>query len=260
MISDQISLQKFLSERLCQDVRLVERQDGAVMIRTYFEFPDGDRYAINITEQSAGTFRLSDLGHTLMEISYKLDINSLYEGTRRAILERIMEENSIQWEGRDFFLDTSLVELPEALFRFIQALTRIYDITLLSRTHVESTFNDDLSEIIFALVEEERIQREYHPHVPNAEAYPVDYYIKCSADVPLFLFGVSNQSKARLITIKLSHYHRYELQFNSILIFDNQSKISRMDLTRLSDVGGEMISSLDAKKDLERKLLQHISA
>ena len=33
-----------------------------------------------------------------------------------------------------------------------------------------------------------------------------------------------------------------------------------MDLARLSDVGGDMISSLDAHEDFSRKVLQRIAA
>ena len=56
--------------------------------------------------------------------------------------------------------------------------------------------------------------RDYQPDVPNAKAYTVDYRIEGSEE-QLFLFGVPNRDKARLTTIMLSHYHRYELAFES---------------------------------------------
>ena len=54
----------------------------------------------------------------------------------------------------------------------------------------------------------------------------------------------------------LSYFHRHDLRFESILVFADQTEIPRMDLARLSDVGGDMISSLAAHEDLNRKLLQ----
>ena len=57
----------------------------------------------------------------------------------------------------------------------------------------------------------------------------------------------------------LSHFHRHDVQFESILVFSNQSEIPRLDLARLSDVGGEMISSLESTADLERKLLKRVA-
>ena len=41
---DADALQRLLCERLCEDVQLTERPDGALMLRTRFEFPDGDRF------------------------------------------------------------------------------------------------------------------------------------------------------------------------------------------------------------------------
>ncbi len=54
----------------------------------------------------------------------------------------------------------------------------------------------------------------------------------------------------------LSYFHLHGLQFDSILVFRDQTEIPRIDLARLSDVGGDMISSLAAREDLNRKVLQ----
>lgn len=45
-----------------------------------------------------------------------------------------------------------------------------------------------------------------------------------------------------------------ELDFDSILAFSDQTEIPRLDLARLSDVGGDMVSSLESSADLRRKL------
>ena len=53
------------------------------------------------------------------------------------------------------------------------ALTRIYDLTLHSRSRATSTFYDDLADLLFQTADEERIQRDQLlPDLPNAEAYP----------------------------------------------------------------------------------------
>ena len=257
---DLDSLRKLLRERLCEDVRVESRPDSELMVRTRFQFPDGDRFPIHLSEAPAGGFRLSDRGHTLMRVSYEHDVDSLLDGTRGMLLERIMGESGLDWDGGAFCLDTAPERLPEAIFCFGQALTRVHDLTLLSRSNVGSTFYDDLADLLSRLVSEDRIRRDYRPDVPNADAYPVDYRIEGKSDVPLFLYGVPNRDKARLTTIMLSHFHRHELSFESILVFENQTEISRMDLARLSDVGGEMISSLASHEDLDRKLMQRIEA
>lgn len=260
MTIDHDALRNLLCQRLCEDVQLAQRPDGALVLRTHFRFPDGDSYPIHIIEAESGGLRLSDRGHTLMHISYEHDIDSFLDGTRGMLLERIMAENSLQWDGGAFSFDTTPERLPEALFQFGQALTKIYDLTFLSRSNVGSTFYDDLADLLLRSVDESKIERDYQPDVPNAQVYPVDYRIEGKGEMPLFLYGVPNRDKARLTTIVLSYFHRHELKFESILVFENQAEIPRVDLARLSDVGGDMISSLESHEDFSRKILSRVAA
>ena len=253
------ALQDLLCQRLCEDIVVDRRPDGNLMLRTHFRFPDGDGFPIHISPAPSGGIRLSDRGHTLMHISYDHDVDAFLDGTRGALLERIVAESGLQQQQGAFCMDTTPEQLPAALFQLGQALTRIYDLTFLSRSNVGSTFYDDLSDCLADLVDESKIMRDYQPDVPNAKAYTVDYRIEGSEE-QLFLFGVPNRDKARLTTIMLSHYHRYELAFESIIVFEDQTAMPRLDLARLSDVGGDMISSLDAQEDFNRKLLRRIAA
>ncbi len=146
-------------------------------------------------------------------------------------------------------------------------MNNVYDLTFLSRSNVGSTFYDDLDDLLSHVVDDTKIQRDFQPGLEMAEefqanpqAYWVDYRIEGKNNIPLFLYGIPNRDKARLTTIMLSHFHRIELRFESILVFKNQPEIPRMDLARLSDVGGDMISSLDSHEDFSRKILQRIPA
>ena len=253
------ALNTLLCERLCEEVVVEPRPDGALVVRTRFEFPDGDRYPIHLSEGLSGGIRLSDRGHTLMHISYEHDVDSFLDGTRGLLIERIMGESGLQWDGGAFCLDTTSELLPDAIFRFGQALTRVYDLTLLSRSNVGSTFYDDLADVLSNIVDETKMSKDYLPEVPNSRAYPVDYRIDGKEGLPVFLYGVPNCDKAKLTTIMLSYFHLYRLQFESIIVFENQGEIPRMDLARLSDVGGEMVSSLESHSDLERKLSHRIA-
>ena len=85
------------------------------------------------------------------------------------------------------------------------------------------------------------------------------YRIEGRDDVPVFLYGVPDR-EARLTTVMLSHFHRYALPFASILVFENRAEIPRLDLARLSNVGGETVASLEAGEDLDRKLRMRMAA
>ena len=144
------------------------------MLRTHFQFPDGDRYPIHLSETASGGLRLSDRGHTLMHISYEHNIDMFMDGTRGMPLERIMNESGLQWDkdGGALCFDTAPDRLPEAIFRFGQVLTKVYDLTFLSRSNIGSTFYDDLEYLLSHLVAEAKKRiadylhyfNEEHPH------------------------------------------------------------------------------------------------
>ena len=66
-----------------------------------------------------------------MHIGYEHDVDSFVDGTRGMILDRIIGESGLQWDNGAFCLETVAERLPEAVFQFGQALTRIYDLTFL---------------------------------------------------------------------------------------------------------------------------------
>ncbi|MYE24951.1 MAG: DUF1828 domain-containing protein [Gammaproteobacteria bacterium] len=168
-------LERQLCERLCEEVRLTVRPDGALMLRTRFEFPDGDRFPLHVSETLTGGVRLSDRGHTLMHMSYDHDIDAFLQGGRGLLLERLVNETGISQDGGEFFVECPADDLPYAVFQLGQALTRIYDLTLLSRSRVKSTFYDDLADLLTSLIDQDRIAVDYRPEgIPNPEAYPVD--------------------------------------------------------------------------------------
>ena len=112
------ALRKRLCEKLCADVQLTTRPDGALLLRTHFEFPDGDRFPIHVSDAGVGGVRRSDRGHTLMHISYDHDVDAFLDGTRGQMLERIVAETGAEREGGAFRLDSSIERLPEAIIRF----------------------------------------------------------------------------------------------------------------------------------------------
>ena len=243
-------LQRRLCEQLCASVRVEPRPDGELMLEADFEFPDGDRYPIHLSEAPGGV-RLSDRGDTLMRISYDHDIDAFLAGSRGLLIERILAEERVGQHQGVFHLDTPVDRLSDALFRYGRALTRIYDLTLHSQSRAASTFYEDLADLLLQTMAKERIQRDHLlPDLPNAEAYPVDYRLEGKNGGQVFLYGVPNRDKARLTTIILSRFHQLHLDFDSILVFSDQAAIPRLDLARLSDVGGDMVSSLESSEDL----------
>ena len=255
MALDLKLLEKMLCERLCANVRVHTRDDGILMLDTPFTFPDGDHYPVYLSETRTGGVVLSDRGHTLMHISYEHDVDAFFTGTRAALREQVVRESGIQEQEGVFSVEVSPEHIADALFNFGQALTKVYDLTMLSRAHVASTFYEDLEVLLATMVGVDKIEADYvPPEIPDGSNYPVDYRLWGERERPVFLYGVPNRDKARLTTIMLSHFLLQGLSFESVIVFEDQQEIPRLDLARLTNVADTAVASLDAKDDLQRKL------
>ena len=243
---------------MCAEVNLRPKNESLVLVETPFFFADGDPYQIFIKEMPGGIIRLSDMGHTLMHLSYENDIDKFRDGTRGKLLEQIIAETFVKENEGEFFIEGQLENIAFNIFRLGQALTKINDLTFLNRARAESTFYDDLQEQLFRIIGEDRVQKDfYYQDMDNPTDYPIDYKVE-GKYAPLFLFGIPNKDKARLTTIILERLLRAKADFDSLLIFSDQGSIPKPDLARLSNAGGEMIASLDAESDFHRKLTRKV--
>ncbi|MCA0448008.1 MAG: DUF1828 domain-containing protein [Bacteroidetes bacterium] len=251
-------LQDSLCSILCAEVKINPRNENLLSVETPFFFADGDPYQLYIREMPGGVIRLTDMGHTLMHLSYENDIDKFREGTRGKLFEQIKFETSLSEDNGEFFIETPLENLGFNLFRMGQALTKINDLTFLNRARAESTFYEDLQEQLYRIVGKEKVQKDFYlDEMEYSRDYPIDYRI-VGKHLPLFLFGIPNRDKARLTTIILERLLRTKIDFDSLLIFSDQSTIGKQDLARLTNAGGEMIASLDAEADISRKLLRKV--
>lgn len=253
------ALQIELCKSLCADVRTLERSDDRVAIVTPFSFPDGDALSI-FAEPAAGGIRITDCGNTLMHLSYYMDVDDLGGGSRAEIFRSILADAGVKERNGALFIDTRSSAVADAVFRLSQAIMRVHDITFLTRHRVASTFYDDLAAQVSLILPSGGYQRKWLvPGHDDADKYPIDFRIDTAANrPPLFLFGVPSSVKAKLTTLILEHWLRAKIDFDSLIVFANQSKIPGDDLQRLTNVGGEMIASLAAREDMERKIRRKI--
>ncbi len=259
MSFDLKKLQDRFCEILCSQVALLPKNDELIIVQSPFYFSDGDPYQIYIKEMPGGILRLTDMGHTMMHLSYENDLDKFRNGTRGSIFDQVLSEFSISEEGGEFYIDTTIEDLARGVFSLGQTLTKITDLTFLNRARAESTFYDDLRETLLKVIPNERIHPNYNVEgLENAVDYPIDYFIQ-GEHAPLYIFGVPGTDKARITTIVLERLLRAHINFDSLIVFSDLSSIPRPDLARLANTGGDIISSLDAFDDISRKLLRRVS-
>ena len=252
-------LESILCASMCANITVNEHGNGNWQVLTPFSFPDGDFYSFYVNELSTGGLRISDKGSTMMHLSYDNDTEKFRGGMRGKLLTSILAEMDLSEDCGEFFIETIPQNLGKDIVHFGQGLTRIHDLTFLNRFRVESTFYEDLREKLKSYTDSENIHENYIVEgVTNASDYPVDYFIEGGRQ-PLYLFGVPNRDKARLATIVFQDLNSSGLSFDSMIIFQNMTDIPSQDLSRLTNAANDMISSLDADVDFERKITKKLA-
>lgn len=246
-----------LSSLLGSKIRLHQRDNGYLMLDNLFKFPDGDHFAIYVSRSENGDIVLSDMGHTLGHISYEHDIDNFYKDPWKEYLRKqIVTENGLKENNGVFTIVSHPDSIVETIFRFGQALTKIYDITLLKRERDNSpcTFFEQLETVLFRVLKKSDVQKSYVPDVCSEKKdYTVDYRFKSGNNLPVFVYGIHNKNKSQRTTITLAYYRHFKMSFTSIIILKNERVIPKIDIGFLKDIAAGDLFSIDEKESIQKR-------
>lgn len=256
MTIDVESLRQQLCSAFCEDVRVSARKDS-IRVSLPLVARDGDHHTVYLSRGDGG-WRISDMGSTLMRLSYESDLGSLMSGPRGELFQQIIGESGIEEDDGELFLEVPTDGLLRGLFSLGQSASRIEDLGLWSRTRVESTFRDDLRSILDEAIGTKGVIEDYVvPGVEDAELYPVDFYIRAEQR-PLYLFGVNTPDRAKISTIVMQHLLHHNHDFDSFVVCSDFFSLPKADGARLMNAANDMVHSLDNVADLQRKLKHRI--
>ena len=154
-------------------------------------------------------------------------------------------------EDRDgeFVIPVAADRYGDALFNFVQALSKVTDISFLSRERVRSTFMEDLRSFISSEVPPDHISFDWcDPEHDKHRNYPVDFRVN-QIERPLFIYALPTEGKVKDATINLLTFEHWGIQFQSLGIFEDQKQINRKALAKFTDVCDKLFSSLEENKD-----------
>ncbi|MEK6789805.1 MAG: DUF1828 domain-containing protein [Pseudomonadota bacterium] len=258
MSVDLQALQQQLCTTFCRDVAVTARNDR-IVISLPMTARDGDHLTAYLSQTPTG-WRVSDMGSTLMRLSYDHDLSKLLTGARAQLFETILTENGLSEDDGELFLDVPADALPRGIFTLGQGLTRIEDLGLWTSKRVVSTFYDDLRNTLKRCLSSDELMEDFVvPGLPSAENYPVDYCIR-TAGRPLFVFGVNSKDKAMLTTIILQHLMQHGQNFESLVVCANLDEIPKLDQRRLMNAANDVVSHVEDVDAIERKIRHRVSA
>jgi hypothetical protein len=221
---------------------------------TPFEFEDGDHFSI-VLRKDNDSFIFTDEAHTIMHMSYDMDVSVLKKGSRQKILTNTIANFGLEENNGELFIKVKKYNFGASFYNFVQALVKITDLSYLSKEQVRSTFYEDFQALINESVPKKRIIFNYaHPEFDREKKYVVDCCIN-GMPKPLYLFAIPNDSKCKDVMISMYQFERWNIKYNSVSIFDDQETINRRVLAQFSDIGEKQFSSLLSNRDRITKYL-----
>lgn len=244
------TLTKDFRSRVCEQIDLEPEGEGRFLVKSPFRFEDGDHYVITLKNEG-NRWILSDEASTIMHLSYWLDAEDATKlgGKRREIIDSSLAAYLVQNRDGELIIPVKEDRFGDALFNFVQALTKVTDISFLSREIVRSTFMEDLKEFLIRTVGENRLQIDWtDPQRDPAGVYPVDFRVN-GMKRPLFIYGLPNEEKVSLATISLLTFEKWRLPFKSIGVYEEQEKIQPKPVARFTDAVEKAYSSLRGNEE-----------
>jgi hypothetical protein len=254
LMSVQTITQNF-RQKVCDQVRVEAEGVDRYRVFTPFLFEDGDHLVI-VLKQEDGRWVLSDEGHTFMHLTYDLDEKDLRSGSRQKIISNALAAFSVEDRNGELILSINNEQFGDALYSYIQALLKIFDISYLSRERVRSTFMDDVQDFVQEHIQKGHVHVDWHDPVHDPDSkYSADFMIE-SESGPILVYALSNDSRVSNATINLLMFEKWGLKFRSIGIFEDQEEINRKTLAKFTDVCEKQFSNLYGNKDRLLKYVQ----
>ena len=189
------SIKEEFRQRVSEQIDLEPQGNDRFLVMTPFRFEDGDHFLIALKRETDGWI-LTDEASTMMHLSYWLDTDAIESGNRRQIVDSSLSTFSVENRDGELVIPVSGERFGDALFDFVQALTKVTDISFLSREVVRSTFMEDLRAFLKSKVPEDRIQFNWHDDRDPGGKYPVDFRIN-NLRRPLFVYGIPNEDRMK---------------------------------------------------------------
>jgi len=210
-------------------VSFTQKRPGIFQLISPLFHEDGDMVDIFLTEIEKDKIRISDYGMTIMKLSYTYDLNT---ENKMKIFNQIVCENKISTNNGNLFIDTKINNLFSSIMHFSQVIAKVSNMSYFKREMIRSLFYEMLDEYIYEKYEPiYKVKRKIFP-LAEREDLEVDFSFE-NGKRPIYLFGVKDVTKARLVTISNLEFLLNNLAFKSFIVYEDINNINSKDRNRL---------------------------
>lgn len=254
MIMDYLDL---LRSQFNDRVRLKEKRPRVLQLEAPLYHEDGDMMEIflELPKNGTGMVRVCDFGMTLMRLSYGYEVDT---PNKERIFHRILSENQVLEENGNLYIETVPDSLYPAIMQLVQVISKVSNMQLYRREVVASLFYEMLQEFVEDTLGKYSPSPQVFP-IPERDDLEVDWHFDVKPH-PIYLFGVRDAAKARLVTISCLEFQRALLPFTSAVVHEDIEGLPRKDRNRITSAGDKQFISLDDFKDTALGYFQRAAA
>jgi len=220
---------ELLQRQFAGHVRLNEKRPGVYQLYAPLYYEDGDMLDIYLQELPDGRVRVSDYAMTLMRLSYTYEIDT---ENKERIFQALLSENRVSEEDGRLYLDVAPERLYPSIMQFAQTVAKVSSMRMYRREIVQSLFYEDLDEFVLQDLLRFGPRPCVYP-IPDRTDLEVDYQLSAGPR-PIYLFGVRDSSKARLVTISCQAFRLGKLSFRAFAVHQDINSLNAKDRTRIT--------------------------
>ena len=248
---------KSLSEQFQTNIDIKEKRPGIFQLYAPLFHEDGDMMEIYLELRNDGSelVRVCDHGMTIQRLSYAYDLDT---PNKEKIFNKIISENKVGEENGNLFIEARPDSLYPAILQFTQTIGKVLNMQYFRREVMHSLFYEYLSEFITTTLA---------PFNPRENVFPIEERDDLEVDWlfdtkphHVFLFGVKDNNKARLITIACLEFQRAKIPFTSYVVHEDFDNLTRKDRSRITSAADKQFISFDDFKDNGLKMFERETA
>lgn len=258
-MSESVSFAEQFKSAIYREVELAEHGLDRYAVHVPFTFDDGDHYVV-LAERDGEGWAFTDEGHTLMHLSYTTP--QFDRGNRKAVIDRVLRMHRVRNEQGELRKPFTPERAGDALFEFTQAITRVMDVSFLTRKERTPALKTEFKSVVASASAGWHTSFNYvHPKHDPSGLYPVDARVNGLADAQALIFAVSNEAQCEKSTIKALRWTEWGEEFRSVGIFRDSAHVSPAAIKRFADTGAlRLFGMADARKSLPKILNELLPA
>ncbi|PIQ30842.1 MAG: hypothetical protein CO186_10310 [Zetaproteobacteria bacterium CG_4_9_14_3_um_filter_49_83] len=238
-------------------VNLHERRKGIWQLILPVFHEDGDMIDIyvRVSPDSGNLIRITDLGLSLMRLSYNFEINT---PPREKIFETLLIQNAVMEHEGELYLDSAPELLFQSVMQFVGLVQKVCNMRLWQRDTVKSLFYEDLEVFVFDKLSMFQPRQNVVP-LPDYPVLEVDYVLEAK-NKPFFLYGVGSQDRAKTAAIALLEFQKASLAFMGVIVYESMESMPKKAATYLTKNADKQFTSLDDFRSSGVQTLSRLAA